>query len=511
MRSSFVASLLLIALVSLCNASTAYGQSPFPAPTEAQLPPGEGRAELLRSCNLCHPITAMLGQQRTEPEWRGVVDMMRGRGAVVSEPEAARIAAYLAKYFAPGMPVRPGVGRMPGGGMFILGGRPPDAMPVPGQPLETREPVGKGQKPAFAGQTRAPAIVTRTAIDATVVAHGLDHPWALAFLPNGHMLITEKPGKMRILTVKGAVGAPIANVPAVLYKSDGGLLDLVIDPQFAKNRRVYFAYAEPREGGQGLTLGGARLKPDETALEDVRVLLRIEPTHASVSHFGCRLLFDEQGKLFMTSGERMDPVLRVQAQQLDSRLGKLLRLNTDGSAAPGNPFEKTTGALPVIWTYGHRNSQGLGFHPVTHALWSIVHGQAGGDELNVILPGRNYGWPLVAYGTENDHSPINGGATQAPNMEQPVYFWDPAIAPTDMTFYTGKLIPEWRNNLFVAGHLSQHVARLVLKGDRVVGEERLLLDQHQMMRWVGQGPDGALWVLTDDSDGRLIRLAARKS
>jgi glucose/arabinose dehydrogenase len=510
MRPPSVFSLLLIAVLALWNTSAAYGQFSFPTPNDAQLPPDEGRAELLRSCNLCHPIMPMLGQQRAEPEWRGVVDQMRGRGAVVSDPEAARIVAYLAKYFAPGMPVRPGAGRMPGGGRFILGGRPPDVKPVPGQPLETRDPVGKGQKPAFAGQTRAPAIVTRTPLAVSVVAHGLDHPWSLAFLPNGHMLITEKPGKMRILTTRGEAGAPIANVPAVLYKSDGGLLDVVIDPHFAKNRQVYFAYAEPREGGQGLTLGGAKLSADETALENVRVLLRIEPTHASVSHFGCRLLFDEHGKLFMTSGERMDPLLRVQAQQLDSRLGKLLRLNTDGSAAPGNPFERTAGALPDIWTYGHRNSQGLSFHPVTHALWSIEHGQAGGDELNVILPGRNYGWPLVAYGTENDHSPINGGVTQAPDVEQPKYFWDPAIAPTSMTFYTGKLIPEWRNNLFIAAHLAQHVVRLLLKGDHVVGEERLVLDQKQMMRWVGQGPDGALWVLTDDADGRLIRLAAQR-
>jgi glucose/arabinose dehydrogenase len=510
MRSTLVSSSLLIAALLLSTVTgQAYGQSHFPTPTDAQLPPGEGRAELMRSCNLCHPIMPVLGQQRTELEWRGVVDAMRGRGAVVSDAEAARIAAYLAKYFAPGMAVRPGAGVMPGGGRFILGGRPPDTQPVPGKPLETRDPVGKGQRPAFAGQTRAPAIVTSTPLEVTIVAHRLDHPWALAFLPNGHMLITEKPGKMRILTTSGEASAPIANVPAVAYKSDGGLLDLVIDPEFSKNRRIYFAYAEPREGGQGLTLGGAKLSADETALEDVRVLLRIEPAHPSVSHFGCRLLFDSQGKLFMTSGERMDPVLRVHAQDLDSRLGKLLRLNTDGSPAPGNPFEKTPGALPDIWTYGHRNSQGLAYQPVTHELWSIEHGQAGGDELNVILPGRNYGWPLMAYGTENDHSPINGGLTQAPHMEQPKYYWDPAIAPTSMAFYTGKLIPEWRDNLFVAGHLSQHVARLVLEGQRVVGEERLLLDQHQMMRWVGQGPDGALWVLTDDADGRLIRITAR--
>ena len=505
-----LSSLLLTAFSLAVFTTPAFSQSPFPVPGPASLPLDEGRDELVRSCNMCHPIMAMLGQQRNVTEWKGVVDAMRGRGAVITDPEAALITQYLAKHFAPGMPVRPGAGRMPGGRTFILGGRPPDAEPVVGRPLETRDPVGASQKPAFAGQTRAPAIRTRAPVEATVVARGLNHPWALAFLPKGRMLITEKPGAMRVLSAAGEVGAPIANVPEVLYKSDGGLLDLVIDPKFASNRQIYFAFAEPRTGGSGLTLASARLSDDETALESVRILLRIEPTHTSVSHFGCRLLFDKQGKLFMTSGERMDPVIRVQAQQLDSRMRKLLRLNTDGSAAPGNPFEKTAGALPDIWTYGHRNSQGLAYHPKTHELWSIEHGEAGGDELNLIEPGLNYGWPLIAYGTEYDRRPINGGLTNAPQMQQPKYFWDPAIGPTSMTFYTGKLIPEWRGNLFIAAHMGQHLARLVLKGHRVVGEERLLLDQKQMMRWVGQGPDGALWVLTDDADGRLIRLSVAK-
>ena len=509
MRSSANLSFLLITgFLIAASATPAHSQSPFPVPGPASLPLEEGREELLRGCNLCHPVMAMLGQQRSEAEWQGVVEAMRGRGAKVTDQEAARITTYLAKHFAPGMPVRPGAGRMPGGRTFILGGRPPDEQPVVGRPLETRDPVGPGQKPAFAGQTRAPAVRTVTPVETKVIARGLNRPWALAFLPNGNMLITEKPGAMRILSPTGQVGAPIAHVPEVLFKSDGGLLDLVIDPDFARNRQLYFAFSEPRAGGSGLTLASARLSDDETALEAVRILLRIEPTHSSVSHFGCRLLFDRKGKLFMTSGERMDPVLRVQAQHLDSRLGKLLRLNTDGSAAPGNPFAKTAGALPDIWTYGHRNSQGVAYHPVTGKLWSIEHGEAGGDELNLIEPGRNYGWPLIAYGTEYDRRPINGGLTNAPKMQQPQYFWDPAIGPTSMAFYDGKLIPEWRNNLFVAAHMGQHVARLVLKGDRVVGEERLLLEQKQMMRWVGQGPDGALWVLTDDADGRLIRLSS---
>ena len=512
MRSTrIVPASLILGFLSAAILSPAHSQSPFPVPGPESLPVEDGRDELLKGCNLCHPIMAMLGQQRTEPEWKGVVDAMRGRGARVTDQEAERITRYLAKFFAPGMPVRRGAGRMPGGRTFILGGRPPDVEAVLGQPLETRDPVGANQKPAFAGQTRAPAIRTSTPIETRIVARGLNRPWALAFLPKGRMLITEKPGAMRVISPTGELGAPIANVPEVLFRSDGGLLDLVVDPKFASNRQVYFAYAEPRTGGSGLTLASARLSNDEKSLESVRVLLRIEPTHTSVSHFGCRLLFDQHGKLFMTSGERMDPEIRVQAQQLDSRLGKLLRLNTDGSAAPGNPFAKTAGALPDIWTYGHRNSQGIAWHPVTRELWSIEHGEAGGDELNVILPGRNYGWPLIAYGTEYDRRPINNGPTAAPQMEQPKYFWDPAIGPTSMAFYDGKLVPEWRNNLFIAAHMGQHVARLVIDGHRVVGEERLLLDQRQMMRWVGQGPDGALWVLTDDADGRLIRLSAASS
>jgi glucose/arabinose dehydrogenase len=204
----------------------------------------------------------------------------------------------------------------------------------------------------------------------------------------------------------------------------------------------------------------------------------------------------------------MEQAIRIQAQQLNSRLGKTLRINTDGTAAAGNPFANTPGALPEIWSYGNRNSQGITFHPETGELWEIEHGQAGGDEVNVIQPGRNYGWPLIAYGSEYDHRPINGNKTADPAMEQPIYYWDPSIGPTSLTFYSGKLIPEWRNNLFVASHIGQHLVRLVFDGKRVIGEERLLQEQHQPMRFVREGPDGALWVLSDAADGRLIRITA---
>jgi glucose/arabinose dehydrogenase len=397
------------------------------------------------------------------------------------------------------------------GGFQVLGTRPPDAPPVAGQPLETRPPVAAGQRPAFPGQTRAAAVVTKAPIDVKVVAHGLRAPWSIAFLPDGrHMLVAEKPGSLRLVGTDGTVGPPIANVPAVLYGGDAGLFDVALDPSFTTNRSIYFTYVERRADGNGVTVGKARLSVDASALEDVSVILRIEPSEQITAHYGSRLLFDRQGKLLVSVGERFTDDVRVQAQALTSHLGKILRINVDGTAAPGNPFASTPGALPEIWSYGHRNPQGLCVNPVTGELWETEHGPQAGDEVNVIEPGKNYGWPVIAYGTEYDGRPIGGGITAKDGMEQPVYYWDPAIAPSGATFYSADAIPEWKNNLFVAAHAGQHLARLVIAGRKVVGEERLLLDQHQRMRDVRQGPDGALWVVTDDAnDGRLIRLAAQ--
>jgi glucose/arabinose dehydrogenase len=504
---SFNRMLLLSPLGVLALSIAVAGQAPPPpASPGVALPAGDGRDALINGCNRCHLVTTVLGRQRTREEWSAVVADMRARGAIVNEGEAAGIVTYLSTHFAPGSPT-PAAGQGPRGGVFVLSGRVPDTPPVIGQLLETRSAVGAGQTPAFAGQTRAVAVRTAMPISTTVVTNALRHPWALAFLPDGRMLVTEKPGAMRIVTNSGSVGTPLAGVPAVSYGGDGGLLDVVLDPAFRSNRQIFFTFVEPRGGGNGLSLARARLRDDDAALDNVTILLRVEPARPMPAHYGSRLLFDRDGKLLMTVGERFEPALRIQAQQLDSRLGKALRLNPDGSPAPGNPFASTAKALAEIWSYGHRNSQGLAFHPTSGALWSIEHGPAGGDEINIVKPGLNYGWPLIAYGTEYDLRPINGGRTAAPGMEQPIYYWDPAIGPTSMAFYSGDLIAEWKGNLFVASHNGQHIARLVLEGERVVGEERLLLDQRQMMRWVGQGPDGALWVLTDNAEGRLIRLA----
>jgi glucose/arabinose dehydrogenase len=395
-------------------------------------------------------------------------------------------------------------------GFMVAGRRPPDVPPVIGQPLETREPLGKGQEPAFAGQTRAVAVAAKTPLRIEVVAQGLRNPWSLAFLPDGKMLVNEKPGAMRIVTRDGKIGEPIEGVPRVVFGGDAGLLDVALDPSFGTNRLIYFTYVEPREGGgNAVTLAKARLSDDLKRLEDLAVILRVEPAVRGIAHYGSRLLFDKEGKLFVSLAERMFNPYRDQAQKLDSRHGKILRINTDGTPAPGNPFANTPGALPEIWSLGHRNPQGLTFHPQTGELWDTEHGPQAGDEVNVVLPGKNYGWPVIAYGTEYTGESINGGLTQKEGMEQPVHYWDPAIAPSGAAFYGGDLIPEWKGNLFVAALAGQHVSRLVLDGRRVIGEERLLLDQRQRMRDVRQGPDGALWVLSDDRDGRHIRIAAR--
>ncbi len=407
-------------------------------------------------------------------------------------------------------------------GLPNRGGRAPDGPVTPGQPLPTNAPTAPDQKPAFDGQVHAPAVVTRTPVATEVKTRGLDHPWGLAFIGDGKVLVTEKPGAMRVVDM--ASGEPVAGVtgvPKVAFGGDAGLLDVVADPGFAGNRTIYFTYAEPRgEHDSGIVVAKARLQaPKEGtaapmySLGDLTVLLRVDPAVAQQAHYGSRLLFDREGYLFVSLGERFFSPTRDEAQSLYSWLGKVLRIDTGGKPAPGNPFDRDQGAenhpRAEIWSYGHRNPQGLALNPADGSLWEAEHGPDGGDEVNRIERGANYGWPLVAYGTNYDRSPVDGGKTQRPDTVQPRYVWQAAVAPSGMTFYSGDLIPEWRNNLFVAALTGQHLARLVVQGDRVVGEERLLQDQHQRIRHVSQGPDGALWVITDAADGRLIRLAPR--
>ena len=394
-------------------------------------------------------------------------------------------------------------GRKNGVGETGTGLRPPDEAPVIGEMLETRDPVVEGQASAFPGQTRAVAVATKTALDIQVVARGLRHPWAMAFLPNGRVLVTEKPGAMRIVTPDGQVSKPLAGVPAVAFGGDGGLLDVVLDPAFEANRMIYFTYAELREGGSGVAVAKARLSDDERALENLTVILRVQPTIQIMGHYGSRLLFDKEGKLFVTLGERYFSPVREEAQSLNSQMGKILRINTDGTPAAKNPFIGTPGALPEIWSYGHRNPQGITTHPTTGEIWSVEHGPRGGDEVNIIQPGKNYGWPSIAYGTEYNETPVNGGLTALEGMEQPVYYWDPSSNPAGMAFYRGNLFPQWKNSLFVAMMNGKFVSRLAIANNKVVAEEALLAEMNTRFRDVKVGPDGAVYVLTDSGTANI--------
>jgi aldose sugar dehydrogenase len=397
----------------------------------------------------------------------------------------------------------------PGAPKFVVRGeRAPDTPPREGEVLETRPPYNIKEKPAFAGQTRALAHHTKTDLDVRVVAHGLSQPWGLAFLSNGHVLVTEKTGGMRIVTAAGAIGPSLLGVPKVFFRIDAGMLDVVVDPDFARNRTIYFSYVEPRGELNGMSVARARVSADETNLEDVHTLISL-PSYSNALHYGGRLFIAPDHTLYIGSGERSAPEMRIQAQSLNTTLGKILRINLDGSIPTDNPFVRTRGAEPSIYSYGHRIAQGFSINPETKQLWETEHGEQGGDEVNVLLPGHNYGWPLAAYGLEYTDELIDGGRTDWPGTEQPTYYWDPTIAPSGATFYSGSLLPEWRGDFFVAALAGQHLAHLVIRHGKVVGEERLLQEQHQRIRDVVQGPDEALWVITDNPDGRLIRIGPK--
>ncbi len=377
----------------------------------------------------------------------------------------------------------------------------------PGDPVETRPANGATQQPAFSGQTRAPSVRTEAAMAHTVVASGLEEPWGLALLPDGRWLVTERPGRLRIITAAGAVGEPIAGLPAVDSQGQGGLLDVVIGPGFGEDRLIYWSYAEPRDGGNGTAVARGRLSDDGARVEGVQVIFRAMPTYDGRLHYGSSLAFAPDGKLFITLGERSDAPMRPQAQDLASHMGKTIRINADGSVPSDNPFVNRPGALPEIWSSGHRNVQGVAI-AADGAVWTVEHGTRGGDEVNLDRAGRNYGWPDVAYGVEYRGVPINEGVTALEGTEQPVYYWDPSIAPGGMTLYDGAMFPGWRGNLLVAALKDKHIARLVLEDGRVVGEERLLTDLGERVRDIAVGPDGAVWAITDETNGKLVRLAA---
>jgi glucose/arabinose dehydrogenase len=373
-------------------------------------------------------------------------------------------------------------------------------------PLETREPNAPDQQPAFAGQTRACADSTATAFAVTVITTGLEFPWAVEPLPGGDLLVTEKPGRLRIVTAAGEIGAPITGLPRVDYKGQGGLLDVALSPSFDSDRTIFWSFSEPRDGGNGTSVARGVLSADRSSLSDVRVIFRVLPTYDGDKHFGSRLAFGPDGKLFISTGERSDTPMRKYAQQLDSHLGKILRINADGTIPEDNPFVGQADAQPEIWTLGHRNVQAMAFD-ADGRLWNIEHGTNGGDELNLIQKGKNYGWPRQAYGEEYSGQPIAGAVTMVEGDEQPRYYWDPVIAPSGAQWYSGSAFPEWRGNLFVGSMKDKMLVRLKMNGDRVVGEDHLLTDRAQRVRDVRQGPDGALYLVTDQQNGELWKIA----
>jgi aldose sugar dehydrogenase len=340
------------------------------------------------------------------------------------------------------------------------------------------------------------------------VARGLEHPWALAFLPDGRVLVTERPGRMRIVAKDGKLSPALGAVPKVFASGQGGLHDVVLDRGFGENHTIYFCYAEPVDGGARTALAQAKLVDDGTPrLDEVKVIFHQEGPLSSGNHFGCRIAQAPDDNLFMTAGEHF--TTRDQAQNLGNHLGKIIRIRPDGSVPPDNPFVGRPGAKPEIWSYGHRNPQGLALHPTTGKLWEHEHGPRGGDEINIIEKGRNYGWPVIGFGIDYNGAKIHE-STHKEGMEQPIWYWVPSIAPSGMTFMTGGLFPAWRGNLFVGALAGQALVRLELDGEKVVKEERLLQQLRERIRDVRQGPDGAPWLVTDNSAGRLLRVAPAK-
>jgi glucose/arabinose dehydrogenase len=362
---------------------------------------------------------------------------------------------------------------------------------------------------AHPAAAQAPRSPTPPVIDAlartTTVASGLEHPWGLAFLPDGRMLVTERPGRLRIVEKDGKAGKPLPGVPQVFASGQGGLLDVALSPSFAQDRLVYLSYAEPGEGGAGTAVARGRL--GDGGLEDLKVIWRQVPKVSGPNHWGSRLVFARDGTLFITVGDRY--AYRDRAQDLSTTIGKVIRINPDGSIPQDNPFVKRDGARAEIWSYGHRNVQAAALDPKTGQLWTVEHGARGGDELNHPQAGKNYGWPVITYGVDYSGARIGEGTAKA-GMEQPVYYWDPVIAPSGATFYTGDAFPEWRGSLFVGSMRPGALVRLTISGDRVTSEERYLPDAGRV-REVVQGPDGLLYLLTDESNGRILRVEPAKA
>jgi aldose sugar dehydrogenase len=337
----------------------------------------------------------------------------------------------------------------------------------------------------------------------STVAEGLENPWGLAFLPDGAMLVTERPGRLRLVGADGALSKPIAGVPDVVAQRQGGLLDVALDPDFASNNTIYLSFSEPRSGGgNGTSVVRAKLSDDRASLSDVSVIFQQMPAIRSTAHFGGRLVFSPDKSLFVTLGDRYSE--RDSAQDPNTHIGKIAHITTDGKPAAGNPYAGG-GGLPEIWSIGHRNIQGAAIEPSTGQLWTVEHGARGGDEINRPEAGKNYGWPVITYG--RDYSGVKiGEGTEKAGMEQPLHYWDPSIAPSGLAFYQGDLFPEWKGDLLVGALAGQKLVRLDIQDGNVAGEEAMLEDLGERIRDVRIGPDGAVYLLTDNDEGRVLKL-----
>ena len=376
-------------------------------------------------------------------------------------------------------------------------------------------PVDQGPKnrpdiePAFENQTRAPAAPSGVALDVSELAGGLEHPWGIAVLPDeAGYLVTERPGRLVHIARDGTVSDPISGVPDVLAQRQGGLLDVALGPDFSETRHVYLTYSAPMSGGLSATAAARGVLSDDMgALTDVEEIFLQMPGSPNPMHYGSRIVFDDAGYAFITTGEHFTETERRYAQDLDKTYGKVVRLMPDGATPDGNPFAGERGALDEVWSLGHRNPQGAAIRPGTGQLWTIEHGPRGGDELNLIEPGANYGWPIVSYGINYGGSTVGSGAAAhaANGYVEPVYYWDPVIAPGDMTFYDGGMFADWRGDLLIGGLVAGTIVRLELDGDRVAGEEWLDTDLGRT-RDVAVDTDGAILAITDFPDGGLYRI-----
>ncbi len=375
----------------------------------------------------------------------------------------------------------------------------------------TNRPVETGRAntdypPAFVGQTRIRGVKTSTPYTVERIASNIGRPWAVIPLPGNKLLITDKGGFMQLFSGNGTLIKKITGLPKVDDGGQGGLLDVALDPSFAQNQLIYWSYAEETSGGNLTAVAKGAVDLEAGIIKDATVIFRATPGLKSKMHYGSRLLFDKEGLLFVSTGEKSILEGRKQAQWLNSGLGKIFRITTEGKPAPGNPFINQQDAMPEIYSYGHRNPQGLDFHPVTGDLWESEFGPRGGDELNIIKPGKNYGWPTITYGLEYNGGKVGSAIQKQAGMEQPVYYWDPVLSPSGMTFYTGNAIPEWKNNLFIGGLSSMHIARLVIENNKVVGEERLLANEKERIRDVAE-QDGKLYAVSDA--GVLFRISKK--